>query len=362
MKRQQCESLIIQLTQTIAITIDEQKLISLKIQEKLWKLLLELNDSQMKTTRIPISNFLNIIGSCSNFFRYQDFGDVIFNVRKDGNKVFCEAKGCTTYFNNTELLEVCKSAQWKDDHYEIKLHCYDVFLVSSFPIETIQSKYQNLVNRMQQSPILIDMYNVIKDQTCFLFDTETTGIPKTKGWDLYYPSYQKEHYESSRIIEIAWIKIINNIIISEKSYLIKPNGFIIPQDSIKKHGITQKIAEEQGVTWDVVLKALECDLKDSNIMVSHNILFDYNVLLSDLFRLNTLDSLNLIDSIINKKLFCTMKDGKNYLGEKKNPKLEELYNKITGKNVTGSHRALDDTKMLLKCFQKMVGPSLINLK
>ena len=46
------------------------------------------------------------------------------------------------------------------------------------------------------------------------FDTETTGFPKTKRFQLcqYYPYTDLEKYDSSRIVQITWIEIQYHLI------------------------------------------------------------------------------------------------------------------------------------------------------
>ena len=37
----------------------------------------------------------------------------------------------------------------------------------------------------------------------FIFDTETSGLPKRLGWDRYHPYHQTENYNGSRIVSIC---------------------------------------------------------------------------------------------------------------------------------------------------------------
>ena len=74
-----------------------------------------------------------------------------------------------------------------------------------------------------------------------IFDTETTGLPKR--WKA--PLTDSENWP--RCIQIAWqIHDIKGTLIRHEDYLISPDGFTIPFDSEKIHGISTALAENQG--------------------------------------------------------------------------------------------------------------------
>ena len=57
-------------------------------------------------------------------------------------------------------------------------------------------------------------------------DLETTGLPKTKGFNNWYNYTELDKYESSRIIELGIIITEDNgNIISEYTSLVKPDNF-----------------------------------------------------------------------------------------------------------------------------------------
>ena len=69
------------------------------------------------------------------------------------------------------------------------------------------------------------------------FDTETTGIPKN------YKAPVSDIKNWPRLVQIAWLvtdKSGNEVKSAE--YIIKPNGFSIPDDAAKIHGITNELA------------------------------------------------------------------------------------------------------------------------
>ena len=82
-----------------------------------------------------------------------------------------------------------------------------------------------------------------------IFDTETTGLPKR--WKA--PLSDSENWP--RCIQIAWqIHDLNGDCVSSEDFIIKPNGYNIPYDSEKIHGISTQLAEEKGEELGSVLK------------------------------------------------------------------------------------------------------------
>ena len=139
-----------------------------------------------------------------------------------------------------------------------------------------------------------------------VFDLETTGLPITPGFMQYYPPNETKYYDSSRIVQIAYIKLDeNNQEIYRKNKLVKPLDFKITNSTF--HGITQEKAMKEGEEMKDILASLVSDLKDCKVLIGHNILFDYNILLSECYRLGLVD---LIITVTKLNLYCTMKEGK----------------------------------------------------
>ena len=182
-----------------------------------------------------------------------------------------------------------------------------------------------------------------------VIDTETTGLPKTKGFNDYYDPKYLQYYESSRLIEIGYIIFSNKgEKIKSNSFLIKPNKFLIKNTFI--HGITHKDANNKGIELNEGLNILNKDLTNINIIVAHNILFDINIILSEAYRCN---NNTLIDNIRSKKLECSMKLGKDVLNLSRFPKLVVLYKTLFNEDIKQDHRALSDCILCSKCYFKL---------
>ena len=182
-----------------------------------------------------------------------------------------------------------------------------------------------------------------------VIDTETTGLPKTKGFNNYHDPKYSQYYDSSRLIEIGYI-IFNNKgeKIKSNSFLIKPNKFLIKNTFI--HGITHKDAVTNGIELNEGLNILNEDLNNIKTIVAHNILFDINIILSEAYRCN---NNTLIDNIKDKELECSMKLGKDVLKLSRFPKLTLLYKTLFNKEVVQDHRALSDCILCSECYFKL---------
>ena len=82
------------------------------------------------------------------------------------------------------------------------------------------------------------------------FDSETTGLPK----NFKAPLSDSDNWP--RLVQLAWqINDNKGKLKSNKSYIIKPQGFTIPYNSEKVHGISTEIALKEGHNLEFVLKA-----------------------------------------------------------------------------------------------------------
>jgi len=107
-----------------------------------------------------------------------------------------------------------------------------------------------------------------------VFDTETTGLPKSRT-----KAYQQKDIWP-HIVSISWLVLESdtNEILTQKSYVVKPNGWDIPDDSTKIHGISTEFAEKNGVPLSVVMHEFMNEPRD--MIVAHNLEFDENVVVN----------------------------------------------------------------------------------
>lgn len=187
------------------------------------------------------------------------------------------------------------------------------------------------------------------------FDCETTGLPKN------FKSTYKNIDNWPRIVQIAWIITDSEgTLVSEKNFIVKPDNFSIPKKASSIHGITNEIANFEGLNINYVLNNFIKDLLNSDFIVAHNIEFDRKVVNSELFR-------NGFKNIIEENgCICTMKSSIDYCkitGEYgyKYPKLEELFFKIFQQKINNIHNAFEDVKATKKCFFYLKEQNIITL-
>ena len=119
-----------------------------------------------------------------------------------------------------------------------------------------------------------------------IFDTETTGLPKR--WDA--PITDTDNWP--RCIQIAW-QLHDELgnCIEHHDYLIKPEGFNIPYDAEKIHGISTELAEEQGAALNEVLEKFNVALSKTKFVVGQNLKFDLNIMGAEFVRQNVANNL-----------------------------------------------------------------------
>ncbi len=113
-----------------------------------------------------------------------------------------------------------------------------------------------------------------------IFDTETTGLPKR--WDA--PITDTDNWP--RCIQIAWqLHDEMGQLIEHQDYMVKPDGFNIPYDAERIHGISTELATEQGIELAEVLEKFNIALSKSKFIVGQNVGFDVNIMGSEFYRM-----------------------------------------------------------------------------
>src|SRR5687768_12888566 len=102
-----------------------------------------------------------------------------------------------------------------------------------------------------------------------IFDTETTGIPHNKT----APMSDLDNWP--RVVQLAWqLHDRHGKLLSQRSHIIKPEGFDIPFKAEQVHGISTRRALAEGHDLKTVLQLFLVDLDQTKLLVGHNIEFD----------------------------------------------------------------------------------------
>jgi DNA polymerase-3 subunit epsilon len=179
------------------------------------------------------------------------------------------------------------------------------------------------------------------------FDTETTGLPKS------YSAPVEKINNWPRLIQLAYLFYDKNQnLILKGDFIIKPDGFIIPNQATKIHGISTEKANEMGVPIKSVLNNFKELIEKSEFLVAHNMDFDEKIIGSELIRNH------FINLLPTKRKICTMKSTVDFCKIYGNygykwPKLSELHYKLFNTHFENAHNAIHDIEITAKCFWQL---------
>ena len=189
------------------------------------------------------------------------------------------------------------------------------------------------------------------DENIIFFDTETTGvIPKGKEEPLVYFN------DFPHVVQLSW-KIGDK----EGDYIIKPDGFTIPDAAAAVHGITTDRAIAEGVPYHDAFLQFFADVKASTALCAHNgAAFDIRVIVAEYVRMSNVERASKFWAFLKSlPLYDTMTEPTiiNFVGARfrngkpgKFPRLEELYAKIFNGESFPAHNSMEDVRALAKCF------------
>jgi DNA polymerase-3 subunit epsilon len=179
------------------------------------------------------------------------------------------------------------------------------------------------------------------------FDTETTGLPKK--WKA--PVTDLDNWP--RLVQIAWLTFSEEgRQMEEGSFIIKPDGFVIPEDAARIHGITMDRAGKEGAPLPFVLEQFQSVVNLADTLVAHNISFDEKIVGAEFLRNN------LPNVVSGKNKICTMESSKEFCALSgqyglKWPRLSELHHKLFGEDFAEAHNAVNDIRATAKCFWEL---------
>ena len=189
-----------------------------------------------------------------------------------------------------------------------------------------------------------------------IFDTETTGLPR----DYNAPLTDFDNWP--RVVQIAWQQHdINGILLSSGNFLVKPEGFVIPYNAEKIHGISTQKANDEGIELQQALHKFLEVANNSKYLIGHNIGFDINVIGSEILRKgldNILPEYAVIDTKDESTDYCALPGGRG--GKFKWPTLEELHLKLFRKGFGEAHNACADVEANTRAFFELCRIGVIN--
>jgi DNA polymerase-3 subunit epsilon len=205
-----------------------------------------------------------------------------------------------------------------------------------------------------------------------VFDTETTGLPKSK---IMNPDTLNLWPHTVQFSYVIYDTNLNDIIVSNDSIVKLKDEITIPEDSIKIHGITNESSHKNGINIELILNEFFSHLRNVDLLVGHNISFDINMIKVELLRFIYDTKSNISENEVKeykynlhfltnyKNICCTLQEsidlcnikaidkfGKEYI---KFPKLLELHQKLFESTPNNLHNSFNDILITLRCYMKL---------
>jgi len=189
------------------------------------------------------------------------------------------------------------------------------------------------------------------------YDTETTGLPKS--WSA--PETDIENWP--RLVQLGWILAYEcGRVIHQGNVIVKPDGFEIPEQASRVHGITTDVAITTGQPLSYALGMFVIDMVKADAIVGHNVGFDKKVVGAELYRLGfdpvaeEMRTKQTIDTMSQSTDYCGIRDVR---GRVKWPKLTELYQFLFGRDFENAHDAMADITATMQCYFELVNRGVI---
>ena len=184
-----------------------------------------------------------------------------------------------------------------------------------------------------------------------IFDTETTGLPR--NWNA--PLTDSDNWP--RCIQIAWqLHDAMGNVIEHQDYLVKPDGFNIPFEAEKIHGISTELAEKEGIALSEMIQKFSEALSKTKFVVGQNVGFDLNIMGAEFIRLgleNPLPEMPLLDTCTETTAqLCQLPGGRG--GKFKLPTLTELHEFLFKIPFSEAHNATADVEATTRCFLELI--------
>lgn len=177
-------------------------------------------------------------------------------------------------------------------------------------------------------------------KTILFYDTETQGLPV---WKEPSDSVNQPH-----LVQLGAVLVDANTqkVISSMDVIIKPDGWVIPDEVAAIHGITTEIALEVGIPEKLALEMFLA-MRGESERVAFNKTFDQRIIRIAAKRY--LDEPAQEKWAVKEDHHCAMRMARADMGGKQ-PKLIEAYKHYTGKELVDAHSAMADTKACMDVY------------
>jgi DNA polymerase III epsilon subunit-like protein len=176
------------------------------------------------------------------------------------------------------------------------------------------------------------------------FDTETTGL--ARNWKA--PITDLSNWP--RIVQLGWVLCGDDgVVVGEAEWIVRPDGFTVPTEASRIHGITMEMAMDVGVPLAQALTAFQLAAASRSVGVAHNLKFDESVLGAEFIRAGLSNPLQRLTRL------CTMQASTDYCRIPgrygfKYPTLEELHKHLFNESAAAAHSASGDARACARCY------------
>jgi DNA polymerase III epsilon subunit-like protein len=186
-----------------------------------------------------------------------------------------------------------------------------------------------------------------------IFDCETTGLPR--NWRA--PIADLDNWP--RVIQLAWSlfdKEERNV--ESAIHIVRPDGFEIPADVQRIHGISTERALAEGKMLSTVLQEFSAAVEKSEVLIAHNVKFDESIVSAEYLRLK------IKPPFAGRKRFCTMERTAGLCRIQgpygyKWPTLSQLHLELFKSGYEDAHDAGADVAACARCFFELKRRQLI---
>lgn len=182
-----------------------------------------------------------------------------------------------------------------------------------------------------------------------VFDTETTGL-----FDFKKPA---EDPEQPHIVQIAASleEEDSGIKLATMDLIVKPDGWVIPDEVAMLHGISQEMAMDCGLKGAGVLTMFLALAERADILVAHNVEFDRKMIKRDLFHYQMAHAPRAPE-FFEKEIYCTKRNSTGLIKSdrpNKWPKLSECVMHFFKEEMLGAHSAMIDVQYCSRVYQEL---------
>ncbi len=191
---------------------------------------------------------------------------------------------------------------------------------------------------------------MLSHQYVLFLDTETSDKPK--NWE------SKDERMWPYIVQAAWsVYDMQGNKLSERNVFIRADDYHINQKAEHIHGITEDLANREGISRKEALRLLTTDLRHYKpLIVGHFIELDLRMVQMGLRRAG------MKNILAGYKTFCTMRGTSEYmhLPNRHYPQLGEIYQMLFKKKLVGAHDALVDVRATAEVFFELLRRGEVN--